>query len=107
MSARTRHAREYLIHAPECPGPKLAARRDDAGAIVITCRACGVAELVDKLVPPTVPRPPVDPGYRCRVHLSEPVDWRGKGCVYCQQSNRDRQEARAARRAARITTERN
>lgn len=103
MSARTRHAREYLTHAPDCPGAKLAARRDDDGAIVISCRACGVAEYVDKLVPPTVPRPPVDPGYRCRVHLSEPVDWRGKGCVYCQQSSRDRQAARAARRRARIT----
>lgn len=106
MSARTRHARSRLEHAPGCPGPKLAARRDDAGAIVITCRACGVAEDVDKLVPPTVPRAAVDPGYRCRVHLSEPVDWRGRGCAYCQQSSRDRQAARAARRRAR-TTERN
>lgn len=104
MSARTRRAADYLEHAPGCPGAKLAARRGDDGAIVLTCRACGVAEYVDELVPPTEPPPPVDPGFRCRVHLSEPVDWRGKGCVYCQQSNRDRQEARAARREARITS---
>lgn len=103
MSARTRRAADYLEHAPDCPGAKLAARRDDAGAVVITCRACGVAEYVDKLVPPTVPRPPVDPGYRCRVHQSEPVTWRGRGCPWCQQSNRDRQAARAARREAQLT----
>lgn len=106
MSARTRHAADYLEHAPGCPGAKLATWRDSLGRLVLSCRACSAAELVDRLVPAVEPAPPIDPGFRCRTHQTEPVDWRGKGCVYCQQSSRDQEAARAARRRAR-TTERN
>ena len=40
-------------------------------------------------------------GYRCGEHLNQPVNWRGDGCPLCDAERRERDEIRAAEKAAR------
>ena len=40
-------------------------------------------------------------GYRCAGHLHRPVNWRGDGCPECDAEQRERDDARAAEKAAR------
>lgn len=39
--------------------------------------------------------------YRCAEHLNRPVNWRGHGCPECDAEQRERDEIRAAEKAAR------
>jgi hypothetical protein len=83
------------------------------GAVRTSCPECGkyvIAWVSDLRTPEVIDPPPVAPpvappvsAYRCREHLGEPVNWRGKGCTRCPKG---KPKTRKAKRSSDNYTER-
>jgi hypothetical protein len=88
-------------HNPGCPGGALK-ERIETDNVRVRCRGCGAYWLVPHgktTMDPDVDAPTITPRLVCRDHHDQPVAASGNGCQTCAQARRDRETAKAGRRA--------
>lgn len=93
MTMTTPEALRALRHDPQCPQPGAKTKREPSGRVYSRCVACSAFLWHDRPAaapPPPTPGPDTESPYRCRVHLEQPVTWRGTGCAKCPRPEGDR-----------------
>lgn len=89
MRTAPRHA-DLIEHHPACHHPEPMEYYDRTrGGVVTRCRSCS-RRVRHTDVAPSAIRLTIDSrvsNYRCRVHLDQPVTWRGKGCTACAREH--------------------
>lgn len=93
-------------HEPECSNPHVRVRVGRLGDNLLRCRNCTSWRLVEPWMlrhaveaaddadgeadeaEPLRPGVVLTSAWRCRIHLDEPVTWRGTGCRECHKATR-------------------